>query len=198
MDIGNWITLAAVLVALGLGVSSLVQTQRLQKRERKDRLLNEIIDWVVDISNCGIPNKGFEDWRELAIKYLDRQHVTNIEEVRFLREVSLTVFSQMTESCDSFIRIAGKSLYINEISKYFGPKLQNDVKSLVTELAGRIKLLDKALEDIGEKEIMNEESGHIHFQKNFNDTMEELGKHRDKLNSLVHATIKEASKIKCP
>jgi len=47
MEISDWITLAAILVALGIGVSSLIQTERLQKRERKERLLNEIIEWAV-------------------------------------------------------------------------------------------------------------------------------------------------------
>ena len=50
MEVGDWITLVAVIVALGLGVSSLVQTQSLQKRERKERLLNEIIQWAIEIT----------------------------------------------------------------------------------------------------------------------------------------------------
>ncbi len=49
MDISNWITLTAVIVALGLGLSSLIQTHRLQKRESRERLLNEIIEWVSDV-----------------------------------------------------------------------------------------------------------------------------------------------------
>ena len=49
MEISSWITLAAVVVALGIGLSSLIQTQRLQKRERKERLLNEIIEWATSI-----------------------------------------------------------------------------------------------------------------------------------------------------
>ncbi len=53
MVISDWITLAAVLVALGLGISSLMQTQRLQKRERKERLLNEIIEWGIDVGKSG-------------------------------------------------------------------------------------------------------------------------------------------------
>jgi hypothetical protein len=60
MDIGLWLkdwstplgalaTLAAVIVALGLGVASIIQTQRLQKIERRERLLNEIIEWATDV-----------------------------------------------------------------------------------------------------------------------------------------------------
>lgn len=54
MGIPDWVTLAAVIVALGLGVSSLIQTHLLQKRERKERLLNEIIEWAEDINNASL------------------------------------------------------------------------------------------------------------------------------------------------
>ena len=50
MEVGDWITLGAVVVALTIGVTSLLQTQRLQKSERKERLLNEIIEWATNIS----------------------------------------------------------------------------------------------------------------------------------------------------
>ncbi|MFC1929455.1 hypothetical protein ACFLW6_01110 [Chloroflexota bacterium] len=46
MELGDWITLSAVLVALGIGVASILHTQSLQKRERRERLLNEIIEWA--------------------------------------------------------------------------------------------------------------------------------------------------------
>lgn len=52
MNIGYWITLGAVLVALGIGVASILQTQRLQRKERKERLLNEIIDWAEGLASC--------------------------------------------------------------------------------------------------------------------------------------------------
>jgi len=48
MEPTGWITLAAVIVALGIGVASILHTRSLQTRERKERLLNEIIDWALD------------------------------------------------------------------------------------------------------------------------------------------------------
>jgi len=54
MSISDWITLSAVVVALGIGVASLLQTQRLQKRERKERLLGEIIEWAEYIKNASV------------------------------------------------------------------------------------------------------------------------------------------------
>ena len=59
MEVGDWITLGAVLVALGIGVTSILYTQRLRGKERKERLLNEIIDWALDIVRCG-SEAGFE------------------------------------------------------------------------------------------------------------------------------------------
>ena len=52
MDISDGITLGAVVVALVIGVSSIIQTQRLQRRERRERLLNEIIQWAIDVDIC--------------------------------------------------------------------------------------------------------------------------------------------------
>ena len=52
MNIGDWITLAAVIVALGIGVASILHTQSLQKKERRERLLNEIIEWANDVAVC--------------------------------------------------------------------------------------------------------------------------------------------------
>ena len=53
MNIGDWITLSAVVIALALGLASLIQTNCIQKTERKQRLLNEIIDWATDVGKCG-------------------------------------------------------------------------------------------------------------------------------------------------
>jgi hypothetical protein len=48
MEVGDWITLGAVVVALGIGVASIIHTQSLQRKERRERLLNEIIEWAMD------------------------------------------------------------------------------------------------------------------------------------------------------
>ena len=53
-------------IALGLGLSSLIQTQRLQKRERRERLLNEIIEWAESIILFGVGETVREDWAQLS------------------------------------------------------------------------------------------------------------------------------------
>ncbi|MGD1119812.1 MAG: hypothetical protein ABR886_10045 [Dehalococcoidales bacterium] len=73
LDILKWIkdwatplsagaTLVAVIVALGVGVASIFQTKNIQKRERKERLINEIIDWLYEIHNSSLdPNIDFRN-----------------------------------------------------------------------------------------------------------------------------------------
>ena len=54
MEVGDWITLAAVMVALGLGVASILHTSSMQKGERRERILNEIIEWAIQSSECDV------------------------------------------------------------------------------------------------------------------------------------------------
>jgi len=60
MDCGDWITLGAVLVALGIGVSSILHTQSLQKRARNiNRVIQrieEVQEWILEI--CSITSSG--------------------------------------------------------------------------------------------------------------------------------------------
>jgi len=49
MLLGNWITLSAVIIALTLGVLAMIQTKRIQQRQYKHMLINEIIDWATEI-----------------------------------------------------------------------------------------------------------------------------------------------------
>jgi len=60
MEVGDWITLAAVLVALGIGVASILHTQSLQKKERNIqrtiRRTEEVQEWILEI--CSITSSG--------------------------------------------------------------------------------------------------------------------------------------------
>jgi len=59
MEIGAWITVSAVIVALGVGTASLVHAKRIQKKQYRHKLLDEIIEWAVECAKFGIKqNKG--------------------------------------------------------------------------------------------------------------------------------------------
>jgi len=59
MELGDWILVIAVVVSLGLGVTSILQTAKIQKRQYRQRLLGEITQWATDILACWFAH-GFD------------------------------------------------------------------------------------------------------------------------------------------
>ena len=102
MEVGDWITLAAVVVALAIGVVSLVQTQNLQKRERKERLLNEIIEWATDVGKrgsdldfiCLAAQLDEQPWGELNLPTLQ----SSLRELRQRAEYMVKVSNTLDKS----------------------------------------------------------------------------------------------------
>jgi len=122
--IGAGITLLAVFVALGIGVSSLIQTNRLQKAERRERLLNEIIEWAVDVSKCGI-EKGYPD-------------ISNLID---LHVVWLKISNNIGDIILCFKEMRGKNQYIGEIVKALDQDLREASKTLIEDFEEHIRLL---------------------------------------------------------
>jgi len=83
MHVGDWITLAAVIVALVLGVVTIIQTYRSQKRERKERLVSEIIEWATVIAKSTISRQTKDThqlWKtKLEYKILATKGITYIK-----------------------------------------------------------------------------------------------------------------------
>ena len=105
--------LAAVIVALGLGVTSILHTQSLQKRERKERLLNEIIQWANDVT------KGTS---EVNTPIAPRLGDETIEQV--------TQRSKLLK----YVTINAKSEYIKRIASVFEEGLVSDVEKVTQNL----------------------------------------------------------------
>lgn len=55
MEADDWITLCAVIVALAIGVASILHTRSILKKEQKKKLLNEIIEWVFEFKQKAVP-----------------------------------------------------------------------------------------------------------------------------------------------
>jgi len=104
MEIGDWITMAAVVVALGIGLLSLIQNKRTQERIYKNQLCNEVSQWVVDLlsnwqnfdteTECkerdNIDENLFWSWRDISArsdrieviaKYLDENISKKIKDI---------------------------------------------------------------------------------------------------------------------
>ena len=52
MEVTDWITLGAVVVALGIGVTSIVQNKRIRKKQYENSVLDNILRWTLDIPKC--------------------------------------------------------------------------------------------------------------------------------------------------
>ena len=105
---------------------SIWQNYQVQKRERRERLLNEIIEWCVEITQSQV--KGFfKDW--LNMTEIQREH---------LREI------QITEHIISYLNLLTKTTYIGDIAKFFDLEMEKNVNSAFVNLI----MLTSALEDL--------------------------------------------------
>ncbi len=184
MEVGDWITLAAVLVALGLGVSSLIQTQKLKERERKERLLNEIIEWALDVAKCGstvniqspqpfftvLVEKNFpklsREEQEILLKGLNKDN----ERVWQSRHMEL-IFRYQT--------VDARGEYICEISNLPYFNIYASVKEVKDNLRTTLEIYWEYLDDITDEALM-----------------EKVTEWEHKLQESAVSLIKEATKIK--
>lgn len=134
MEVGDWITLGAIIVALGLGLSSLIQTHRLQKRERKERLLDNIIEWAVDMLECE-PEVSSEPLRA---------GVTDQSVVVAFMHLDLLL---------KYRKVDARSAYVRQIALNFEKDLQSAVNNAADKLNAIIELLREHLRTVTEEEI---------------------------------------------
>ena len=124
MKVGDGITLGAVVVALGIGVASILHTRSLQKKERRERLLNEIIEWAIDIGKCG-----------KRADLSDLLHIADDKQESFLP-------IRMTEAALNIGLMEGRNEYISTTALNFGQELQEDVDILIDCLEAYKELLE--------------------------------------------------------
>ncbi len=134
MSTSDWITLgAAILVGGGtlfLGIMAwraIRQTGNIQKRERRERLLNEIIEWAIDVTN----------WRSESKKiFKEMAGITDIKQQEVLTH------AHIVEVKEGFVGMGGRNQYISNITDKFTKVLQEDVEKLITDLEAYIEFLD--------------------------------------------------------
>ena len=133
MTTSDWINLIAAIIVGGgtlfLGIMAwrtIRQTRSIQKAEKRERLLNEIIEWAIDVSKCGT-EKEFKE-------------VTGITDEDISGGFVVAFFSEVRFS---FQATRGKSEYISNITSNFGKDLQDAVKELVEAVELHIDLLGK-------------------------------------------------------
>lgn len=124
MEVGDWITLGAVIVALGIGVASILHTQSIQKKERRERLLNEIIEWAIDISR----SRPEEIYRDIArIREEAKEQEFLAANIRIIM--------------DSLVGMRGRNQYTSSIARKVDKTLKESVDKLINEMESYIALL---------------------------------------------------------
>ena len=124
MNLQSALTLTAIIIALIIGVRSLVQTKNIQKAERKQRLLNEIMDWARDLLMCSSEIVQPVPGRSRSGSIL---HVTGVWWLRYRA-------------------INAKSKYVEKIASEFGQHLLPEVLSVISKLKELISLLENNIQ----------------------------------------------------
>lgn len=128
MFASNWITLAAVVVALLMGVASIWQTRRIQKKEYKRRLLGEIINWATDVVKC-----EFES--EIPVEALlssEEEQEKRVEHIDWVTHGNLRL---------RYAALDARSAYIEEVSKAFTWVLSQRVRGTIGKLRVHMGIL---------------------------------------------------------
>lgn len=146
METSDWIALvAAILVGGGtltlafMTWKSIHQTRSIHERERRERLLNEILDWARDVATCAFSIPApmmFEDITAgletpTVEKMVQRARVTTYTNLRLRYQIA-----------------ARKSKYIENIASSFSGNLDDAVKKLSKQLNNVISALQKCSRDL--------------------------------------------------
>jgi len=173
MEIGDWITLSAVIVALGIGVASILHTQSLQRKERRERLLNEIIDWAIDTSTC-----AFSVPYSLMLEDITAGLNKKDDVEKIVRRRNLTLYTNLRLNYQILTR---KSKHIENIASSLPGNLDYAVKRLRKQIDNVISALKKCARDPSNKDRSEYEN---------------LIRAEDSLHKKADILIKEATEIK--
>lgn len=120
------LTFVAIVVALGIGVTNIRRTKSIQETERKQRLLNEIIEWALDVNNCEAP--------------VATTAIAGIIGSENDKAITRSHLSELAYRCAE-MTFRGRYVYTVILKSKFGQDLQRAAAELIDDLEVRIKLL---------------------------------------------------------
>ena len=171
----NWLAVSA-LATLILAIAAfwaIRQNYNFRRQEKKERLLNEIIDWAINITECGL-----------------EKEITTMSQIEDNEKIRQFVLARATELELSFARFRGRSRYIRNIVPVSEQDLQNTVDNLIKKLEVHIDLFTQMRGAIlykpGTKE--NIEARDMMSRK--------VRDHKLELDKYANEVIEEAVKIK--
>lgn len=126
-------SLANAMVAFGTLILALVTTLSIinsneqEKRDRKERWLNEIIEWAVNIINWRSENKdAFRD----------------IISIKSPKEQRMRKYAHIIEVKETLVGMRGRNQYTSKITLKLSPSLHKAVEKLIKGVEEYIEMLD--------------------------------------------------------
>ncbi len=156
----------ATFILAGIAAYSIWQNYQLQKRERRERLLNEIIEWTMDIARSS---------KEIDVSGLYSQGIIDN------RRGPLFLLANIMGSQLKLEAIRERSQYISKIALVFQQNLQVTIRTLIKDTEEHTKLLD---------ECRDKGPGEIHS------ALTRVDAHDLLLHKSANKIIEEATKIK--
>lgn len=158
MDASDGILIGAIIVSLFVGLRSLRQTRNIQKREQERRILNEILDWAIEItersSGTPIPLRDEDTGVETYVKLeqidtiRDFDHLNKRSEI--IKGIALLLSKDLyiavenvTQKLRELLSIRWDILSIEEVNKAlieYGEEVHNSAENLISEVS---KLITK-------------------------------------------------------
>lgn len=137
MDNNTPLIVIAIIVAIAIGLTATLQTRKIQKNERKQRRLNEIIEWAKDVINCS---------SEL-----------NIPLVRGVDRTTMLIYGR-SNLYFKYRSVNARSSYVGKIAAIFGMDLSFAVASVTSKLGEFIKILEANINSLEKSGTENEEA----------------------------------------
>jgi hypothetical protein len=145
MEPSDWINLIAAIIVGGgtlfLGIMAwrtIRQTKSIQKAEKRERLLNEIIEWAEDIFMCG--------------RVPDMVYLTIVERAQGIPEALGRDMSDYVKHRFNAIKV--RSIYIGKIALNFSEDLRRAVEQTIVCLDQQVKVLQLVSDGKGKWEAV--------------------------------------------
>ena len=148
------------------------QNYRFRRQERKERLLNEIIEWAADVT------KG-----ELLVEFAD------VADIKDIRRARLYLYTTVDKLHFSFRQARTRGLYISGIVSILGAGLQQAVGELIRNLEVHIQALKECMDATDSPACETTLNGAISAARKTTDS-------KKLLDESATRVIKEAARIK--
>ncbi len=182
MGIDNWINLiAAILVGGGtlfLGIMAwrtISQTRNLQRTQYRNKLIDEIADWAIEVSKCISRPSDFPIFKEAT---------------KDVRDMKLYMSLAATNLVFDLVAVQNRGTYIKSIAIVFNKDLQEAIDSLMKDLKASEEIMDNQ-SDLFMEVPNSMDEFHVLMRR-----LSQESKRRKPIGPSINKVIQELAKIK--